>query len=797
MRLSFLIFAFLAVGFGETIGQVLLLREFTINFQGNELSLGIIFGSWLFTTALGSYGLGRLVDIFKPKLYHFVFTQILYFLILPAQILLARNLNYLLGLKPGEIVGILPIFYSSLILLAPLCMLNGFQFTLGCSLLAGTEEDKAPDRAVSVGRIYVAEASGSVIGGIIFTYILVHYLRPLEIAFISGLLNLVAGFILLNPRNVISRSQGRPEKQVIPTLKDRPAIFLLATIVLLSTLAVFLWLNRDLQNLHHLSRSWQWRGEEFLLDKDSYYGNIAITRRGGQTNLYESGLFLFSAPHPDVVFLEEISHFPLLSHPLPQRVLLLGGGAGGLLEEILKHPVEELGYVEVDPLLIEMVRKELKPAVFSDPRLKLIFSDGRLFIKEVAKKEQRRYDVIIMNLPPPSTLNLNRFYTRQFFQEIQTLINRSGIFAFTLPSSEAYMSPEMIRLNRCIHETLRSTFPVVKIIPGEFSIFIASTDATMEYHSSPILNPEAIKERFTVRNLETRLLTLPYLDYKLSPERAERLLAPLLKMKEAEINQDLRPAASFYQLALWNVMFYPALRRFFEWVSGLKLWWPLLPLILTGGLILLLRFMSGLRGKVRTERPSPSAVIWAVLTTGFGGMSTSMLVLLTFQTLEGHLYQKIGVLVASFMLGLVLGGTAITRALPQLKKVANTFSLIEFSILFYSLVLPFLLFLAGKLGGEVPLILLNCFTGFLVGAEFPLASSILLKRKDKIVRVAGSLYAYDLWGAILGAVLTSVFFIPLLGVRETPLVVGMAKVVSLILLRPDFQGESIFKNAPP
>lgn len=512
-------------------------------------------------------------------------------------------------------------------------------------------------------------------------------------------------------------------------------------------------------------------------------------------NLYKSGLFLFSTPHPDVVFLEELSHFPLLSHPSPQRVLLLGGGVGGLLDEILKHPVEELGYVEVDPLLIELVRKEISPAVFSDSRLNLIFSDGRVFVKEEAKKEQIKYDVIIMNLPPPSTLNLNRFYTQEFFQKIQALINRSGIFAFTLPSSEAYMGPEMVKLNRCIYETLRSTFPVVKIIPGEFSVFMVSTNANIDQPSSPILNPETIKERFKERNLETRLLTPPYLDYKLSPERAERLLAPLLKDEEAEINQEFRPVASFYQLALWNVMFYPTLRGFFDWVSGLRLWWLLFPLFLIGGLILLLRFISRLNGKVRTEGPSPSSIIWAIFTTGLGGMSIGMLVLLTFQTLEGNLYQKIGVLIASFMLGLVLGGTVTTRTLSHLKKVANTFSLIEFSILFYSLTLPFLLFLAGKLDGDAPLIFLNCFTGFLVGAEFPLASSILLKRKDKIVRVAGSLYAYDLWGAILGAVLTSVFFIPLLGVRETPLVVGMTKMVSLLLLSTDFKGKSFFNKA--
>ena len=57
-----LLFALLTVGFGETVEQVLLIRELLVNFQGNDLSLGIIFACWLFVIAFGSWGLGRFAE---------------------------------------------------------------------------------------------------------------------------------------------------------------------------------------------------------------------------------------------------------------------------------------------------------------------------------------------------------------------------------------------------------------------------------------------------------------------------------------------------------------------------------------------------------------------------------------------------------------------------------------------------------------------------------------------------------------------------------------------------------------
>lgn len=754
-----LIFAFLAIGFACTVGQVLLIRELIINFQGNELSLGVILANWLLMVAVGSWGLGRFADRLPARVPFFITTQILFCLILPAQLLLARTANNLIGIEPGEIVALVPIFYSSLLVLAPLCILHGFQFALGCRILSA--ESNIP--AAEVGKVYICDAIGDVSGGVIFTYLLVHYLQPIEIAVYAGLLNLVAALLLLKPWDIAWRAR----ENIIPR-------FLTCLVILVSVLGIHSLAFGNIDSLHEVSRGWQWRGYNVIHHQDSVYGNIVITQSDGQSNFYASGLPIFTAPDPDIAFIEEVAHFPMLYHPSPQKVLSIGGGVGGVLDQILSHPIDEVHYVELDPLIIEVAREYSPASALDDPRLSIMHTDGRLFVKYT----QEKYDVIIMNLPPPSTLQLNRVYTQEFFREVYNILSPKGIFSFAIPASEAYMSQEMINHNRCIYETIKGVFPSVLIIPGDWNIFLASPEATMLTYDL-----ETICQRFQNRNLETSLLTIPYIEYKLSPERTERLLAPL-RGDHVEANRDLQPIGTYYNLALWNVMFYPGSRGFFNWVSGIDLWWFAIPLSL---LIMIATFI---RWRRISSKPMRLPVALAIMTTGFAGMSFSIVLLLAFQTLHGCLYQKIGILVATFMLGLASGGLYMNSIVYKLRRDILALAKIELMIIGYALLLPLILILlfayVGKLPllipAEAPLCLLNCGAGFLVGLEFPLANKIYLGGNGGVGRVAGTLYASDLFGAVFGALLASVFLIPILGMTKACFVIAIVNVASLVLL---------------
>ena len=103
--------------------------------------------------------------------------------------------------------------------------------------------------------------------------------------------------------------------------------------------------------LHIATLRWQW--SDLVFAADSPYGRLTVQARDGQRIFYQNGLLAFETQG---TFPEEVAHLPLLAHPDPQEVLLIGGGVAGDVREILKHPVASVTYVELDPLLISAAR---------------------------------------------------------------------------------------------------------------------------------------------------------------------------------------------------------------------------------------------------------------------------------------------------------------------------------------------------------------------------------------------------------------------------------------------------------
>ncbi len=734
-----LLIAFLAVGFGEAVGQVVLIRELIVNFQGNELSLGIILACWLLMMGLGSWLLGRIARRFSAEPSTFVITILIYAILLPCQVFLARGVNSLIGVEAGEIAGLGSILLASLIVLTPLCLLHGLQFPYACRILSA----QRGVASFQVGRVYVAEAIGTMVGGILITYLLVHYLNHLEIAALTVFLNLAAGLLLLRPLSSVR--------------------FLLRKVAvgILCLLAISLMATGSLGRLDFLSSQWQWQGHDLVSVENSVYQNIAVTRRGDQFNFFANGMLVFTAPVPDITSIEELAHLPLLHHPAPRNVLVVGGGMGGLLEEVVRHPVQSVVYIEPDPRMIGMATAHLPWNPLEDARISVEYTDGRFFIE----RTDRRFDVVLMNLPPPSTLQVNRFYTVEFFEAVRGILEDDGIFAFGMLSSDAYLSEEMLTLNRALYSTLTEVFPEVLVIPNGLSVLVASSEPSLHQ-----LDSSEIAARLQERELETRLLTTHYIEYKLSPERISRLAGYL--DEPGEINRDRRPVSTFHSLALWNAMFYPQLKGVLSLMMTVQMWWFLPPLLL-----LVLPAVRAATRRQTTLYP----VGLGLFSTGFAGMTCSMVLLFAFQVSHGHLYQKIGILLAAFMLGAALGGWMMNRSMDRVSGDLQLYRRIVLAVAVYAGLLPWLILLSEGLSsvpGELPYSLLNLTAGLLTGLLFPLAGRICLKEEAGVAPVVGLIYAADLWGAVLGALLASVFLIPILGVSQTCILAGLVSIVS-------------------
>ncbi len=760
-----LFLAVFLVGFSTFSAQIVFLRELLVFFYGNELSLGVVLGCWLFWTGLGSLGLGKFSDRFRSPAVVFSLLQALLALVLVLTLPAIRAARLVLDLAPGEIVGYGPIFLVSFSALSLTCLLNGFLFALGCRsydrIALGEGGDPALRPARGLGMVYVMEALGSTIGGLLTSFLLIRTLDSLPLLLLLGGLNLAASGVLL---------LSDPDRR---RLRLGRIIWLAAV-----TAAAVLIYSRA-GALDRISRGWQWRGFDLKRVENTIYGNLVVTGRENQFSLFENGLLLFTYPDENTV--EESVHLALLQHPNPRQVLLLGGGAAGGLREVLRHPaVEEVTYLELDPAIISLA-EEFLPAeesrFLTDPRVKIIHRDGRIYLD----REGRDYDLIILNLPDPLTVQINRFYTREFFARARDRLRAGGVIGFRVTSSPNYVSGELRNFLGCLYRTLEEVFPAVVIIPGGVNYFVASDSPdylTDDYN--------LLEARVQERGLDLRYVRGYYLSDRMSRERVDDLRETIETAPRRQVNRDLHPVSYFYNLVFWSSYFTGETGgwfiRFLQGALVLRWWWFALPVVLALSAFPFFRH--------RSRRTRGGWVLWPVFTSGFSEIVFQVVVLLAFQIFYGYVYYKLGLLLTLFMVGLALGAGVLTILLPRVRDTYRLFLATQIAICLYPLLLPVVFSglasgrsgLVAGLGEHLIFPLLPLLAGFVGGFQLPLAGRIYLKEQKRVGMVAGLTYGADLFGACLGAVAVSALILPILGLYATCYAVALVNLATLVVI---------------
>jgi len=159
------------------------------------------------------------------------------------------------------------------------------------------------------------------------------------------------------------------------------------------------------------------------------------------------------AESDEFVYQEMLAHVPLFAHPHPERVLVIGGGDGGVLREIARHPdVKEIDICEIDGAVIEVCRQYV-PSMgcgFDDPRVRIHVLDGVEFMRA----QHHRYDVIIVDSSDPEGPAAGLF-GEAFYQDVREALRDGGVVA--AQGESLYLCPDVCcRLARI----LRQTFPV-------------------------------------------------------------------------------------------------------------------------------------------------------------------------------------------------------------------------------------------------------------------------------------------------------------------------------------------------
>lgn len=164
---------------------------------------------------------------------------------------------------------------------------------------------------------------------------------------------------------------------------------------------------------------------------------------------------VMTSERDEFIYHEMIAHIPMLAHPNPKTVLVIGGGDGGTIREVLKHPsVERAVLCEIDGEVIEVCKKYL-PSIagkLDDPRVEIEVRDRAAYIAE----HPNTFDVILIDSTDPIGPG-EKLFTEQFYRNTLAALTENGIMACQSESPVA-VPQECLRINKL----LRSVFPFVQ-----------------------------------------------------------------------------------------------------------------------------------------------------------------------------------------------------------------------------------------------------------------------------------------------------------------------------------------------
>jgi spermidine synthase len=706
------------LGLTSMSSQIILLREFLSVFNGNELVIGIVLANWMLLTGAGAW-IGRFSGKQKLKDSGLIFVIIALTVAAPVTLFALDALRNVL-FTTGSMAGIFQVYFTSLLVLAPFCITSGLLFTRLTAFLSFRSNEN------SAGRVYAWESIGSVAGGVMFNFVLVFFLKPFA-AF--GVIIAVNALLLA----------------VTAFMSGKKNLIFGLLVICVAFISSVIFLNPDI-----ITRKMLFPGQEILKYRNTPFGDIVFTGSEEQKNLYEDNTLIYTTNN--VISNEESVHYAMLQHEKPANVLLIGGCFPGVVGEILKYPVKRIDCVVMNPWLLKETKKVL--GLPNDKRLNVISGDPLIYLREAGNKalsdrDFGKYDVILLNLPDPYTIQINRFYSTEFLDLLKPLLTGRGVVSLSLMATADYMGFSSGKVHSVMYSTLKHIFNHVVVIPGDRNYFLAS-DSTIRLDVATLQ---------AERGIETEYVNAYYLDDQSIDQRSRSVMKAM--DVTAPVNHDFEPIAFKGQLDYWLDYFGVSLR--------------FLPVILL--LILFLVFFRN------------DGIGIGLFTAGFSASSSEIIILLAFQIIYGYVFIAAGMFITLFMLGLAIGAVLGRRCFPNpsykllvwLQVIMAIASLMILGIIysFHKVQCP-----VASVHIGFGLILL--LTATLTGLIFQVSSVV---KKGKVRVVTGSLYSSDLLGSALGALFVSVFLIPEMGMFRTLIVIAILCLISasvMILKRKSF-----------
>ncbi|WP_207427566.1 polyamine aminopropyltransferase [Pedobacter sp. SYSU D00535] len=358
------------------------------------------------------------------------------------------------------------------ILLYGLVSLTGILVGLEIPLLMRILQDRFEFKDL-VSKVFTFDYIGALLASLIFPLVLIPYLGLVKTSYLFGILNVaVALFVCVNFKREIPAAGYLRSASII-------SIFgLLVGFVYSETITSF-------------SESMSYN-DTIIYSKSTSYQRIILTKRGKVLRLFLNGNLQFSSDD-EYRYHEALVHPGLTALPEAKNVLVMGGGDGLAVREILKYPqIQSITLVDLDAGMTSLFQKnnmlvELNKGSLLSPKVKVVNADAFTWVRN----QQKKFDFIVIDFPDPSNYSVGKLYTNSFYSEIKGLLAENGIMV--VQSTSPYVAPRSFwTVNKTLESVGFHTVPYHNYVPsfGEWGYIMAMQ---RQHYKKPVQFPAGLK----------------------------------------------------------------------------------------------------------------------------------------------------------------------------------------------------------------------------------------------------------------------------------------------------------------
>lgn len=335
------------------------------------------------------------------------------------------------GASSSVLFMLFPVVNSFRIMLYAFVLLTGILVGLEIPLLMRILKEQVSFKDL-VSRVFTFDYIGALLASLIFPFILVPYLGLIRTSLFFGILNILVGVYLLI----------KFDEQI------KKGKFILTSAIILLVIQLIAFVFSD--NILRFSESLAYH-DKIVYATSSSYQRIVLTRSKKDVKLYLNNNLQFSSSD-EYRYHEALVHPAMQASNQPKNILVLGGGDGLAVREILKYPfVEKVTLVDLDNKMTKLfasqeVLVKLNQGSLINKKVTVINDDAFIWLKN----NNQMFDCVIIDFPDPSNFSIGKLYSTTFYKELSKHLT-SKAFA-VIQSTSPLAAPNSFW---CVHNTIK------------------------------------------------------------------------------------------------------------------------------------------------------------------------------------------------------------------------------------------------------------------------------------------------------------------------------------------------------